>query len=433
MADTSMLVKFFTGSAKPASWDANGLYFIVNNGKGELYKGGTLIAETNDTAAISGLQTAVENINKALDTKATKQELADHVALYEALLAVVNGHTTSIGANTSAINAIKDGATIDSFADVESALEGKQAVGDYATKTEAQGYATNAASAVRTYVGELPADAGVETIVAYIQKLTSGIASEGTVSALSARVEQAEKDIDAVEAKLEGVTKVTTSISEAVQAEELRAKAAEEANAAAIALKADQSALEAEAQAARAAEKANADAIAAVKEDVDFFFKDAGIDEENAQAYKDTLKEIQDYITSDAQEAADLLEAINGVKGRMDTAEDEIDTLQSEMDAVEAKAAANEAAVATKAEQADLDAVEGRMDTAEGKITAAEGKITALETKVGEKAVATQIEEAIDALDIETYAKQADLTAEVTRAKGVEDTIIAALSWQTIQ
>ena len=428
-----MLVKFFTGSAKPASWDANGLYFIVNNGKGELYKGGTLIAETNDTAAISGLQTAVENINKALDTKATKQELADHVALYEALLAVVNGHTTSIGANTSAINAIKDGATIDSFADVESALEGKQAVGDYATKTEAQGYATNAASAVRTYVGELPADAGVETIVAYIQKLTSGIASEGTVSALSARVEQAEKDIDAVEVKLEGVTKVTTSISEAVAAEESRAKAAEEANAAAIALKADQSALEAEAQAARAAEKANADAIAAVKEDVDFFFKDAGIDEENAQAYKDTLKEIQDYITSDAQDAADLLEAINGVKGRMDTAEGEIDTLQSEMEAVETKAAANEAAVATKAEQADLNAAVERIGTAEGKITAAEGKITTLETKVGEKAVATQIEEAIDALDIETYAKQADLTAEVTRAKGVEDTIIAALSWQTIQ
>ena len=62
---------------------------------------------------------------------------------------------------------------------------------------------------------------------------------------------------------------------------------------AAIALKASQADLEAEAKAARAAEKANADAIAAVKEDVDFFFKDAGIDEENAQAYKDTLKEIQ--------------------------------------------------------------------------------------------------------------------------------------------
>lgn len=434
MADTSMLVKFFTGSTKPANWDANGLYFIVNNGKGELYKGGTLIAETNDTAAISGLQTAVENINKALDTKATKKELADHVALYEALLAVVNGHTTSIGANTSAINAIKDGKEIDSFADVETALAGKQAVGDYATKAEAQGYATNAAKGVRDYVGELDAEAGVDTVVAYIKKLTSGIASEGTVTALTNRVTTAEEDIDALETKLEGVTKVTTSISDAVKAEETRAMAAEKANADAIALKADKTALETEVSRAQAAEKANADAIAAVKEDVDYFFKDAGFDDpEKAEAYKDTLKEIQDYITSDTQDAADLLAAINGVKGRMDTAEDEIDTLQEEMEAVEAKAAANEAAVATKAAQADLEAAVERIGTAESDIDALEGRATALETKVGDKAVATQISEAIDALDIETYAKQADLTAEVTRAKGVEDTIIAALSWQTIQ
>lgn len=44
-------------------------------------------------------------------------------------------------ANAGAITAIKDGTTIDSFADVEAALAGKQATGDYATKAEAQGYA----------------------------------------------------------------------------------------------------------------------------------------------------------------------------------------------------------------------------------------------------------------------------------------------------
>ena len=433
MADTSMLVKFFTGSAKPSTFDQNGLYFIVNGNKGELYKGSTLIAETNDTAAISGLQTSIDNINSQLTDKADKSALEAHVGLYEALLQVVNGHTTSIGANTSAINAIKDGADIDSFADVETALAGKQAVGDYATKTEAQGYATNAAKGVRDYVGALPADAGVDTVVAYIEKLTSGIASEGVVTALANRVTTAEEDIDKLEAKLEGVTKVTTSISDAVKAEETRAMAAEKANADAIASKASQADLEAEATAARAAEKANADAIAAVKEDVDFFFKDAGIDEENAQAYKDTLKEIQDYITSDAQDAADLLESVNAVKGRMDTAEGEIDTLQQEMEAVEAKAAANETAIAGKAAQADLEAAVKRIGTAESDIDALEGRATALETKVGDKAVSVQISEAVDALDIETYAKQADLTAEVNRATGVENTLIAALSWQTIQ
>ena len=47
----------------------------------------------------------------------------------------------TVKANTDAIAGIKDGTTIDSFADVESALAGKQEAGDYATKTEAQGYA----------------------------------------------------------------------------------------------------------------------------------------------------------------------------------------------------------------------------------------------------------------------------------------------------
>lgn len=43
--------------------------------------------------------------------------------------------------NKEAIEGIKDGKSIDSFADVEAALDGKQDAGDYATKTEAQGYA----------------------------------------------------------------------------------------------------------------------------------------------------------------------------------------------------------------------------------------------------------------------------------------------------
>lgn len=47
----------------------------------------------------------------------------------------------TVADNTAAIGAIKDGTTIDSFADVETALAGKQATGDYATKTEAKGYA----------------------------------------------------------------------------------------------------------------------------------------------------------------------------------------------------------------------------------------------------------------------------------------------------
>ena len=46
-----------------------------------------------------------------------------------------------IESNDNVIAAMKDGTSIDSFKDVEEALAGKQATGDYATKTEAKGYA----------------------------------------------------------------------------------------------------------------------------------------------------------------------------------------------------------------------------------------------------------------------------------------------------
>ena len=77
----------------------------------------------------------------------------------------------------------------------------------------------------------------------------------------------------------------------------------------------------------------NAQAIAAVKEDVDTFFKDADLTE----SAKDTLKEIQQYIDSDAEAAAAMTASIkqnaddiDAVEGRMGTAEGEIDALHEQ-------------------------------------------------------------------------------------------------------
>ena len=60
------------------------------------------------------------------------------------------GVKADITANTNAIADIKDGATIDSFADVEAALAGKQATGDYATKA----YVDEEVGAVATVANE---------------------------------------------------------------------------------------------------------------------------------------------------------------------------------------------------------------------------------------------------------------------------------------
>lgn len=166
-------------------------------------------------------------------------------------------------------------------------------------------------------------------------------------------------------------------------------------------------AVDAEATIARAAEKANADAIAAVKEDVDAFFKDADMTE----SAKDTLKELQAYIASDESGAsqmaasikanadaidaieADYLKAANKteLEGKITAAQNAADKAQGEVDTLEG-------VVATKAAQADLETLSGKVTTAEGKITtlegemdAVEGRATALEGKVGDKTVSEQI------------------------------------------
>lgn len=129
-------------------------------------------------------------------------------------------------------------------------------------------------------------------------------------------------------------------------------------------------AISAEASRADAAEKANAEAIAAVKEDVDAFFKDATISE----AAKDTLKEIQEYIESDASAAAAMTESLNQAKADIDAIEADYlkaadkTELQGNIDTVSGKVTTLEGEVAKKAAQSDLDTVSGKVTTLEGKV-----------------------------------------------------------------
>ena len=188
----------------------------------------------------------------------------------------------------------------------------------------------------------------------------------------------------------------------------------------------------AEASRADAAEKANAAAIAAVKEDVDYFFKDALKDEEGVQAYKDTLKEIQDYINSDAEaagemaasikanadaidaieadylKAADKTELTNAINGKV--AQGEFDTLAGRVTTVEG-------AVATKAESSVVEGIEDRVEAVEGKLT----DVTSVKD-----AIATAKQEAITAASGDATTKAN--TAE-SNAKAYVD---GALTWGTI-
>lgn len=258
------------------------------------------------------------------------------------------------------------------------------------------------------------ADAAVR---AYVDEKTQGIATDTALGELQAKVTAAEGEIDdlqeqvgtgtvasQIDAKITALdlantydakgsaasvqgelTAYKTANDAALAAETGRATTAEEANAAAAAAaqtaadnaQKDVDALEAavgtpatgktvvqmiaDAQTAatyddtqvKADITANAAAIAAVKEDVDTFFADADLTE-NA---KDTLKEIQEYIDSDAEAAAAMTASIQKNAQAITAVETRATTLEGEMDAVEARATT----------------LEGEMDTVEGKVTALEG------------------------------------------------------------
>ena len=154
----------------------------------------------------------------------------------------------------------------------------------------------------------------------------------------------------------------------------------------------------AEASRADAAEKANAEAIAAVKEDVDAFFKDATISE----SAKDTLKEIQEYIESDATAAGAMTESLNQAK--------------KDIDAIEA----DYLKAADKTElQGNINTVSGNLSTLEGEVAkkAAQSEVTTISGKV------TTLEGKVDVEKVSTA-----IAGGVTEAKGYTDTEIGKLS-----
>ena len=142
--------------------------------------------------------------------------------------------------------------------------------------------------------------------------------------------------------------------------------------------------------------------LTAVEEDVNAFFADADL----TASAKDTLKEIQEYINSDATAAAEMTASINGVKGRVDTIEaDYLKTAdkteltnaingkvaQADHDILAGRVTTVEGAVATKAESSVVTGIDGRVEALEGKVDV-EKVTTAIATAKGEATSYTDAE-----------------------------------------
>ena len=316
----------------------------------------------------------------AYDTKGSAaQALADAKAYTDAL---ANG---AVKTNTDAISAIKDGTTIDSFKDVETALSGKQAAGDYATKTEAQGYATTAKNDVIGTDSDTKESATVKGAKKYADSLNA---------AMDARMDSAEASITT----LTGADTVEGSVAKALK----DAKAYADGKDAAIA----------------AAKKAGDDAQA----DVNALEAKVG----TVPADKTVVEMI-----ADAQAAATYDDT--ALVGRVTTVEGKVTTLIGDDASKSARTIASEevAKIVAGADTAydTLKEIADWISSHKTDATAMNSAIVALEaivdgigdTEAGEKATVVEyVTGAIAALKIGDYAKAADLTALAGRITTLE-------------
>ena len=342
----------------------------------------------------------------AYDIKgAAAQALADAKAYTDTL---ANG---AVATNTSAIAAIKDGTTIDSFNDVETALEGKETAGAAATAlTNAKNYADDLNTAMDTRMSsaesKLTTLTGADTVEGSVAKALKDAKAyaDGKDTAIAAAKkagDDAQADVDALEAKVGTVTDGKTVVQMIVDAQ--TAATYDDTN-----IKADI--------------KANTDAITilngdktqdgSVKKQVAEIVSDA------PEAY-DTLKEVSDWISSHTNSAATMNSQINtnkndiaNLKTSVESAETDISNLQTDVatlkgtDTVEGSVAKALKDAKTYTDTLANGAVKNNTDA----IATLNGN--------GEGSVAKAISDGIAALDVEDAAVEHQVVTAVSETDG---------------
>ena len=308
------------------------------------------------------------------------------------------------GAAASALSEAK------AYADGKDAAiaEAKQAGTDAAADAKAADDKAVAAQAdvdaLETYVGTIPEGATATDIVGYVQEKTAGIATEGAMTELDNRLDAVEGDVATIKGDyLKGADKTElegkiTNVQTAVDTEKSRAEGIEaglESRLAAV-----------EGDYLKAADKTelqgNIDTVSAAVERLT-----NGVSADEVDGVNDLIQYVKDHgteVTGMQEDIADNASAIEGVAGRMTTAEGKITTL--------------EGAVATKVEQTAFDeAVEALEDADAGQVE----RIAALEAKFGgadgsvEDMIADAKAEAIAAAATAADTKDATVLADAKK------------------
>lgn len=298
-----------------------------------------------------------------------------------------------------------------------------------------------AISNLSTLVGTIPEGAGADTVIAYINKKTDGIATSGNLAALASRVTTAEGEIDALQAAIADGGSVANAIADAK-------KAGTDAAAAVTALengqvKTNKEAIEAinnETTGILAQAKGYADgkdaAIATAKSaadtaqaDVDALEAKVGTvadgktvvqmiaDAQTAATYDDT------QIKADIKANADAITVLNGT-GDGSVSKQVADAVASIVaDAPEAYNTLKEISDWISSHASDASAMNSQINTNKDDIASLTALVGSLPETATSDTVVGYIDEAIAALKIGDYAKAADLTAAVNRIGTAEGKI----------
>lgn len=404
--------------------------------KGDYLKGSD---KTALEGQISAVQTAVDNektraegIEGGLRTdvdaiKADYLKAADKTALQDNIDTVV--------ADVAEIS--KDYLT---SAD-KTALESKMATDIAAAVKDEADLRVAADDAIKASIGTVPAD---KTIVQMIEEAEAAATYDDT--ALAGRVATVEGKVATIEGdylKAADKTELQGNIDEVAgdvadiaadylkDADKTELEGKINAKVAQADYDAKVAALEAEDERIAglvATEKSRAEGVEAGLEDrlveVEAFFKLA--EGEQLDTALDTLKEIQTYITSEGA-AADQM--VLDIAANKKTIEDHVATDHDFASADAALKSELNGEIAKKADKTTVEGIDGRLTTAEGKVSTLEGKMTAVEGAVATKAEKTYVDEEIAKLESADTGLGNRITAlETESAKHALKTEVEAVS-----
>ena len=318
-------------------------------------------------------------------------------------------NTSNITKNETAIatlrSDIQTGETINDFGAVETALAGKQAAGDYATKAEAQGYA----DAKDTAIADAK-KAGTDA-QASVDALT---AENGAITKNTAAIAALETESATHETKTDAASKLT----EAKEYTDALANGQVKTNTEAIAT------LNGDNTVAGSVDKKITDAI----NDFSTKVTDNGT--------IDTFKELVDYVGTHGGQAAEMASAIDALETKVGEKSVQVQISEAitaanldqyatdeDLSGVSATVSAIDTAykAADTTLQGNIDAAVTRVGTLETEMDTAEGKITTLETKMAtiEESAEKNIIEAVKVNGAALEVNASDRSVDISVPTGV--------------